>query len=149
MTKATRRPPRISIWGALGAAAFLMACSTDSELGHSQALSGEEPEVSEAAQAVHIPAAQSQLPPSKKALVHFCKSWEAGPSEAVRAFPTEQWQAAWLAEMTAAASRAGIDEWPSFQAGLARHAPAERQAWIELGIATHGLQAECASAAKR
>jgi hypothetical protein len=67
-----------------------------------------------------------------------------GPSEATVALPAEQRQAAWLEEMSRAATATNLQGWDSFQSSLSAHHPSEKQAWLELGVATHGLQSECA-----
>ena len=98
---------------------------------------------------IQDPVYQATNAPEKAALVHFCNQMAQGPSEAITALPAEQRQAAWMSEMAEAATSASIQGWSSFQSALAAHPPNEKQAWIELGVTTHGLQTECAVLLKR
>jgi hypothetical protein len=87
---------------------------------------------------------QTQQPPGQHALAHFCKHMAQGPSRATLALPAKQRQAAWLAEMTDAATAANIEGWPSFRTAFIKDVDhREKQAWLELGVKTHGLHAEC------
>ena len=88
--------------------------------------------------------AQSEDIPPKEALQHFCAALAQGPSNAALNGPALKRQEIWMQEMTQTAVQNKVPKWKKFVRGLEKQDATTRQAWLDAGVAKHGLETECA-----
>ncbi len=88
-------------------------------------------------------AADAPAVPNEAALAFYCAfMWEVHPATR-SGRPGDEAQQALAGHMYAQAEEAGVEEFEGFWAHLVDLQPEERQAWVEAGIAAHGLEEEC------